>query len=277
MTVHRGGCSPPSWNPRYDGVTEAPVGAFQRQIRNFRLVMVPTLQLGHALSILRQAGVVLPSGDKGLDGTYLQSVLDALCDLTSTDPLTGLQNRRAFSIVLERELDRVARGGESALLLAVDIDHFKRINDTHGHLVGDIVIREVANAMRRSVRPMDAVARMGGEEFCVVCPNCPAAFADVVAERVREAVESTAVVIDAGVRLHLTVSCGGAFAAPWVKNRVDDWLDRADKQLYAAKHAGRNCVRIEPVLMADVSAEEKGLLFGWNELEATEPDAERGP
>lgn len=239
--------------------------------------MTPSIQLGHALAILRQAGVVLPSGLQVSDPSYLQSVLDALCDLTSTDPLTGLQNRRAFTIILERELDRVARGGGSALLLAVDIDHFKKINDQHGHLVGDGVIKEVAQAIRRSVRPMDSVARMGGEEFCVVCPNCPAAFAEVVAERVRSAVESSTVGIEAGDDLHFTVSCGGAFAAPWVKHRVDDWLDRADKQLYAAKHGGRNCVRIEPVLMADVSAEEKGLLFGWAELEASESDARREP
>lgn len=225
------------------------------------------LRLDKVSTLLQQAGVDLPEQGSYDDAAYLQRLLDALCDLSSTDFLTGLQNRRAFLPVLERELDRVARGGEQALLLAVDIDHFKRVNDTHGHLVGDRVIQSVAQALKRSVRPMDTVARIGGEEFCLVFPNCPASFAQVVAERVRHAVDDSPLQLDSERSIRITVSCGGAFATPWVRGDVTDWLSRADQQLYLAKQEGRNRVALEEVLAPEVSPEEKGLLFGWNEAD----------
>jgi len=113
-----------------------------------------------------------------------------LCDLSSTDSLTGLMNRRAFLSVLEQELDRVTRGGEHALLLALDIDHFKRVNDRYGHPAGDHVLRVVTKRLREAVRPMDNVARIGGEEFAVLCPQCPPSFATAIAQRTRVAIES---------------------------------------------------------------------------------------
>jgi diguanylate cyclase (GGDEF)-like protein len=227
--------------------------------------MARSLNLSTAKSLLRQAGLTIP--EMSDSDAFAQWVVDALCDLTATDPLTGLLNRRAFLPILQRELDRVARGGEQALLIAVDIDHFKRVNDVYGHLAGDAVIRSVADCLRASVRPMDTVARLGGEEFSVVCPNCPPTFAPVVAERIRAAVDRQ-VVRFSQVDIHVTVSCGGAFAAPWVRGQVDIWLERADQQLYRAKQAGRNRVSLEETASADVSAEEKDMLFGWSE-EAT--------
>jgi diguanylate cyclase (GGDEF)-like protein len=221
------------------------------------------LRLEKVDALLRQAGVALAPPTQVGETHYLQSVLDALCDLSSTDPLTGVMNRRAFLTVLEQELDRVTRGGEYALLLAVDIDHFKRINDSYGHPAGDLVLREVTQRLRDAVRPMDDVARIGGEEFAVLCPSCPPSFAMAVAQRARAAIEATPIALPGLVPFAVTVSVGGAFALPWVKGMLADWMARADRQLYRAKQEGRNCVRLEPVLSADVSAEEKGLLFGW--------------
>jgi len=225
------------------------------------------LRLEKVDALLRQAGVALAPPAQVGEAHYLQSVLDALCDLSSTDHLTGVMNRRALLAVLEQELDRVTRGGEHALLLAVDIDHFKRINDRYGHPVGDEVLRVVTQRLRDAVRPMDNVARIGGEEFAVLCPNCPPSFAMAVAQRARAAIEGSPINTTSQGSIPVTVSVGGAFALPWVKGGLVDWMARADRQLYRAKQEGRNCVRLEPVLSADVSAEEKGLLFGWSGAE----------
>ena len=215
-------------------------------------------------ALLRQAGVALAPPSQVGEACYMQAVLDALCDLSSTDSLTGLMNRRAFWYVLEQELDRVTRGGENALLLALDIDHFKRINDRYGHPAGDHVLRVVTKRLREAVRPMDNVARIGGEEFAVLCPQCPPSFATAIAQRTRVAIESAPIELPEHGPITVTISVGGAFAQPWVKGNLSDWLARADQQLYRAKQEGRNCVRLEPYASADVSAEEKGLLFGWS-------------
>ncbi|AVS76379.1 GGDEF domain-containing protein [Acidovorax cattleyae] len=193
---------------------------------------------------------------------YLQGLIDGLCELSLKDPLTGLANRRHFRTVLEREIDRVTRAGEAALLLMLDIDNFKRVNDTHGHMAGDIVLQSIARTLSRCVRPMDTLSRYGGEEFAVVLPACQAGFGKVVAERIRRAVERTPVRISPTVELNVTVSIGGAFALQWIRSTTLLWTERADSQLYKAKLAGRNRVSIEEQPDSTVSAEEKSLLFG---------------
>lgn len=222
---------------------------------------VERLRLDQVKALLTQAGQPLP--DPGLgDEAFVQAMLDALCELSSRDALTGTLNRRSLMLVLEQELDRVARSGDSALLLIVDIDHFKRVNDVHGHLAGDAVIRAVGQALTECVRPMDTVARFGGEEFAVIFPSCPPTFAPVVAERIRNRVTDLLIPYDNGSLAGITVSCGGAFAPPWLRSTPTLWLERADAQMYRAKAAGRNTVCIEPQVVSEVSAEEKGLLFG---------------
>lgn len=218
------------------------------------------LRLELALQLLQQAGAHLPEAEPH-SAVWLQGVIDALCDLSSKDALTGLVNRRSFEMALSREVDRVARSGEPALLLMLDIDHFKSVNDTHGHASGDLVIQAVARAIEQSVRPMDTVARVGGEEFAIILPNCPSTFGQTVAERVRERVAASPVPLARGVKLQVTVSLGGAFAPQWVRSSSLLWMERADRQLYRAKAEGRNRVCLEAQVESLVSAEEKGMLF----------------
>jgi diguanylate cyclase len=219
------------------------------------------LQFDQALQLLAQSGQRLPEDEPG-SVAWQQGLIDALVELSSRDALTGLANRRAFELSLAREVDRVARSGEPALLLALDIDHFKRVNDTHGHAAGDQVIRAVAAALLDSVRPMDLVARVGGEEFAIILPNCASTFGQTVAERVRRRVERVPVVLSPGSQqVIITVSVGGAFAPQWVRSTPALWQERADQQLYLAKAQGRNLVRLEPTAQSVVSSEEKRLLF----------------
>lgn len=211
--------------------------------------------------MLEHGGQTLP--DPAANTTvYLQSVIDRLSELSLRDPLTGLANRRYFQKVLEREIEMVARSGEPALLLMLDIDHFKKVNDTHGHPLGDQVLQSVARALSDCVRPMDTVARFGGEEFVVILPSCQGHYGQQVAERLRETVGTQAVTLPNGEQLRVTISIGGAYAPRWVRSTPELWLDRADIELYRAKSNGRNRVCIEPQPMLAVSAEEKNLLFG---------------
>jgi diguanylate cyclase len=223
------------------------------------------LQLEQALQLLSQAGQSPPAGVQG-SAEWLQGVIDSLVDLSSRDALTGLANRRAFDLALAREIDRVARSGESALLLVLDIDHFKRVNDAHGHAAGDNVIKAVARALLDTVRPMDLVARVGGEEFAIILPNCANAFGQTVAERLRRRVESMPVTVAPGQELRVSVSVGGAFAPQWVRSTPALWIERADQQLYRAKTQGRNLVQLEPSAVSVVSSEEKQLLFATSQF-----------
>ncbi|MDE1948159.1 MAG: GGDEF domain-containing protein [Burkholderiales bacterium] len=218
------------------------------------------LQLERALQLLAHAGREAPAGEPGSE-PWLQELIDALVDLSSRDALTDVANRRSFDFALAREIDRVARSGEPALLLALDIDHFKQVNDRYGHVAGDLVIKSVAGALLDCVRPMDFVARVGGEEFAIILPNCPAAFGKTVAERVRRRVERMPVAVGPGTHVSVTVSVGGAFAHQWVRSSPGLWIERADQQLYRCKSMGRNIVLLEPSAVSDVSTEEKLALF----------------
>ena len=224
------------------------------------------LSVRRALQRLQQSGPALPERRGGADVVWLQAVIDGLCELSSRDPLTGLANRRQFELTLAREIDRVARAGEPALVLMIDIDHFKRVNDGHGHPVGDIVLKAVANALSECIRPMDTVARFGGEEFALILPNCGPSYGQAVAERIRAHVGEAAIPIAFGEVVSVTVSIGGAFAPQWVRSSALLWVERADQQLYLAKSQGRNRACLEQQTVSLVSAEEKGLLFGTSQF-----------
>ncbi len=193
---------------------------------------------------------------------YVQAVIDKLCELSLKDPLTGLSNRRYFQNVLIREIEVVARSGEPALLLMLDIDHFKSVNDGYGHSAGDAVLQVVAKTLVRCVRPMDTVARFGGEEFVIILPSCQGHYGHQVAERIRESVGALNIPVSAGKQIKVTISIGGAYAPRWVRSTPELWVERADIELYRAKSEGRDRVCIEPQPILSVSAEEKSLLFG---------------
>lgn len=225
-------------------------------------VALEQLRLDDARALLDRDTTLPPLSRTESAADYLQKVIDGLCELSLKDPLTGLANRRHFRGVLDRTIDMVARSGEPALLLMVDIDHFKKVNDTYGHPAGDQVLLAVAQALAKCVRPMDTVARYGGEEFAVVLPNCHTFFGVTVAERIRQSIQNMPVTIASGQVLNVTVSIGGAYAPEWVRSTAALWTERADVQLYRAKREGRNQVILDTQQEIFVSAEEKNMLFG---------------
>lgn len=226
------------------------------------VVDICDLRLDNARALLEHGAKVILPDSAHHPTEFVQKVIDGLCELSLKDPLTGLANRRQFMSILEREIDGVARSGEPALLLMLDIDNFKRVNDTHGHLAGDQVLQAVAKCLSRCIRPMDSVARYGGEEFAVVLPNCLVSVGEAVAERIRMTVESLTIPVGASLSIRATISIGGAYAPAWVRSTAPLWIERADSLLYQAKAQGRNRVCIDHQQAIAVSAEEKNLLFG---------------
>lgn len=164
--------------------------------------------------------------------------------LARTDSLTNLLNRRSLKEAASREIDRRQMDGGPLTVLAVDIDHFKRINDRYGHDAGDKVLVETANALAEALRKQDVVARLGGEEFVVLLPDTDMDGAVQIAERLREIVE--ALVIECGpYSMRVTASFGIALLQE--EDTFETVLQRADQALYAAKMAGRNYVMAEAV------------------------------
>jgi diguanylate cyclase (GGDEF)-like protein len=225
-------------------------------------IQLDQLKLDDARALLEHAALAALPSPQESPLAYVQGVIDGLCELSLQDPLTGLANRRHFRAVLEKEIDVVARSGESALLLMLDIDHFKKINDTHGHQAGDIVLQTVAKTLAHCIRPMDTVARYGGEEFAIVLPVCPVSFGETIAERIRATIEALPIAISPALQIKVTISVGGAYAPEWVRSTTNLWTERADVQLYRAKAEGRNRVCLDHQQVIAVSAEEKSLLFG---------------
>ncbi len=159
---------------------------------------------------------------------------------SNTDPLTGVSNRRRFLPALATEMRRALRHGQPMAVLMIDIDHFKRINDVHGHPVGDEAIRCLARLCGEGSRSFDLVARMGGEEFALMLPGTGLMAALATAERIRQRATMARVVGDRGLAVGFTVSVG--VAVLMANDDATSLLARADKALYQAKHEGRNRV-----------------------------------
>lgn len=165
--------------------------------------------------------------------------------LATQDDLTGVANRRHFMRVAEREMARCRRYDTDGAVLLIDADHFKRVNDTHGHLAGDALLREIALTAARSLRQPDLLARFRGEELVVFLPHTDPLGALDVAERVREQVGALRLVWQ-GRNVGTTVSIGVA-ALGSSHTTLDALIHDADSALYEAKAAGRNCVRAAPI------------------------------
>jgi diguanylate cyclase (GGDEF)-like protein len=156
-----------------------------------------------------------------------------------TDGLSGMQNRRYFDDALREYIDEFRRIQKPIGLMILDLDHFKEVNDTHGHDVGDDVLRAVAGCLKDMTRYHDVVARLGGEEFAVVAPNMDNDHLMKLAERIRKSIAAMAV-MSGNVRLKITTSVG---LAVWDgKETAEDFFRRADRMLYQAKSSGRNRV-----------------------------------
>jgi diguanylate cyclase (GGDEF)-like protein len=164
--------------------------------------------------------------------------------LSVTDALTGLPNYRFFQLTLSREIERATRFDRPLALLMLDLDLFKQVNDAHGHQVGDAVLAEVADRVRREIREVDVVARYGGEEFVFVLPETGREGAGYTAERVCEAVRRRPLEV-AGLSLHVTVSVGVA-VFPTHGDTPQALVHAADAALYAAKSEGRDRWRMAP-------------------------------
>jgi len=175
------------------------------------------------------------------DITEHRTLLGKLELQANQDYLTGLSNRRHFMAQGEIELARVQRYGESLSAFMLDIDHFKNINDTHGHKAGDIVLQQLGHLLRETLRTVDIIGRIGGEEFAILLPETGLQEAVEIAERLREIIAHSDVILDAGLPLHFTVSIGVATLKDKGVN-LDILLNLADKAMYQAKGSGRNRV-----------------------------------
>lgn len=171
----------------------------------------------------------------------MQLAAQTLEQMATTDPLTGRLNRRAFFAVAEREFERSRRYQTPLAVLMLDIDWFKRVNDTHGHAIGDTVLRTLAGAWFDSLRRLDCVGRIGGEEFAILLPQTSQQDALALAERLRQRTAAIEIIAPQG-NFHVTVSIGLACVGSHDAN-FNQALERADMALYQAKQAGRNRVQ----------------------------------
>jgi two-component system, cell cycle response regulator len=169
------------------------------------------------------------------------------------DALTSIWNRGVIMDLLGRELSRSQREAGCTIVLLGDVDHFKSINDTHGHPVGDEVLQEIARRLLLSIRSYDFVGRYGGEEFLIVLNNCAPQFAESRAEEIRKAIGGRPIQTVSG-SLQVTMSFGMLLSSDWGVRPVEELLHEVDAALYAAKAAGRNCMRMAKVEVATEKA-----------------------
>jgi diguanylate cyclase (GGDEF)-like protein/PAS domain S-box-containing protein len=216
-------------------------------------VEVPTAVGGHETHIISmiteqdESGTVVGVLTTGQDISERKRLEQELERQAYIDYLTGLVNRRHFIELAVTELSRLNRYGGELSLILFDIDHFKRINDTHGHSIGDLVLRKIADICRENIRDIDIVGRLGGEEFVVLLPQTNRQQATEAAERLRLALANAKVRLDKGASQGFTASFGvvtisngsNEHAKP---TSIDDLLIRADSAMYQAKHSGRNQV-----------------------------------
>lgn len=170
-------------------------------------------------------------------------LLESTRELATIDDLTGVWNRREFMARGNVELERAARSERPVTAIVFDVDHFKSINDHHGHVTGDGVLRELAQRCDAEIRPIDVLGRVGGEEFALLVPEVDADVGMLIAERLRETIASDPIVVD-GTEHQVTVTLGVGRSVP--DEPLAALLDRADRAMYAGKAFGRNRVVADP-------------------------------
>ncbi|PID39247.1 MAG: GGDEF domain-containing protein [Proteobacteria bacterium] len=203
---------------------------------NHRLEGAHELQDGDKVQVGVMTILKFSYGDD-LEASYAQRMYDAAL----RDDLTGLFNRRYLNERLRSEFSFSRRHDRALSLLLIDLDHFKSVNDTYGHLKGDQVLRETAQRVADIIRVEDVLARYGGEEFCVVCRDTDLMNASILAERIRHQTATTPHLL-ASEELVVTVSIGGVAIPDPAINTPEQLVDAADEALYQAKASGRNCV-----------------------------------
>ena len=187
------------------------------------------------------------------DIAILSNFANIVCDelelrlIAQVDHLTGALTRRGFVDQAQREMERTLRYGRASSLIMIDVDHFKRVNDTYGHSIGDQVLKQIASLAETTLRPCDLFGRLGGEEFALLMPETSGAAALVVAERLRNTIAEHPMTLHGGGTIHVTASFGVAELSTSF-NTLTAWLERADTMLYAAKSGGRNRTQLaEPM------------------------------
>lgn len=207
----------------------------------FIILILHKLRVGYLLRHARrlQETVSQTKAELTLTAKIAGDAQEALKEQALRDSLTGLWNRRAVFAMLEREVYRAQRDQFPITLVMIDLDHFKAINDTYGHLIGDEVLREMSSRLSEAMRPYDFAGRYGGEEFLVVLPSCSRRYGAQRAEDFRRAIAGRPVPTPAGL---LTVTCSLGVAVYDDRMKPEDLIHRADEALYRAKRDGRNCV-----------------------------------
>jgi diguanylate cyclase (GGDEF)-like protein len=190
-------------------------------------------------SMLRAVRILLEPASVALDNALLLKRAEAL---SVTDDLTHLYNSRYLNLVLRKETKRASRSGRPLSLLFIDLDGFKAVNDTHGHLFGSRALVEAAAVIRQSARETDVVSRFGGDEFALVLPDTGGEGAFAVGERIRERIAAHKFLAGEGLDIHLTGSVGVA-TLPDVAASSDELVSAADKAMYAVKESGKNGIQ----------------------------------
>lgn len=188
-----------------------------------------------------------------------------LSKLVSTDDLTNLFNYRHFIQALDQEMERTRRSKQPTALIILDLDHFKKVNDTWGHEIGNDALKQTATLIKEGLRRLDIPCRYGGEEFVVILPSTDLLVSTLVAERLRNIIASTPLPVPKG-EIRLTASLGVDIFTSEQNDTVEEFVKRADEQLYTAKREGRNRVSYTLKTPAPppgrVNPEEKDALFG---------------